>query len=684
MRNTRGITLIALVVTLIVLLILAGVSISMLTGDNGILKNAKKSVTETKLGEIEEAGGIIHNDLLIKKYQENLEREITIGDIANGLEKEGYEIKSVQLTQDAITGIEIEEATNGKIILAVDERKELTINPITSNGGYAYYVVVEGKNYEIKLENGSFKVNREPQNIEEQPTTNELEVTILKGETVSAEKHEEKEKTIVLQAGKTAGETIIKVTYGGKMLEITAIVKIIPPENAEEDIEGVTFITDYGKIDIIWLEGTSNIPSNTPNSPANYLSGMTPVGWDGTSETSPEAKNTNNSWYKYEPKQGTEENLASRWANAKTANGSYFVWIPRYAYRITYYDKDFNVDKTAQITGYYDGHGMWRESDGELKCKLDVKKDNSGNEIKDENGKTIDLIETVDYNGEKYIVHPAFTTSLDVGGWNENLPGFWIAKFEMSSLGNGTSDLRSVPGVTGCYGQLIGKYYTMAREATYGMTEGLNTDTDGNNSFMYSHMLKNSEWGATAYLAHSSYGRNAHEIEMNSFSYYNSFYNVTSTGGGRSATSYTKNQLQSTTGNVYGVYDMAGGWKENVAAWNTKITNTEWINNGGSFAKKNGTSTKYATSYVSTTLAGSGTLDVYKICKIGDGIKEVAGKGNYNLGWFSDNSGYVDVNNTYFARGGNCVSGMQGGVFNSTGVGGTYSEDSGFRTVLCP
>lgn len=37
-----GITLIALVVTIIVLLILAGVSISMLSGDNGILKNAKK------------------------------------------------------------------------------------------------------------------------------------------------------------------------------------------------------------------------------------------------------------------------------------------------------------------------------------------------------------------------------------------------------------------------------------------------------------------------------------------------------------------------------------------------------------------------------------------------------------------------------------------------------------------
>ena len=41
MKNTKGITLIALVITIIVLLILAGVSIAMLTGENGILTNAK-------------------------------------------------------------------------------------------------------------------------------------------------------------------------------------------------------------------------------------------------------------------------------------------------------------------------------------------------------------------------------------------------------------------------------------------------------------------------------------------------------------------------------------------------------------------------------------------------------------------------------------------------------------------
>ena len=43
MKNNKGITLIALVVTIIVLLILAAVSIAMLTGENGILTNATKS-----------------------------------------------------------------------------------------------------------------------------------------------------------------------------------------------------------------------------------------------------------------------------------------------------------------------------------------------------------------------------------------------------------------------------------------------------------------------------------------------------------------------------------------------------------------------------------------------------------------------------------------------------------------
>ena len=47
LRKNTGITLIALVITIIILLILAGVSIAMLTGNNGILTQAKNAKENT-------------------------------------------------------------------------------------------------------------------------------------------------------------------------------------------------------------------------------------------------------------------------------------------------------------------------------------------------------------------------------------------------------------------------------------------------------------------------------------------------------------------------------------------------------------------------------------------------------------------------------------------------------------
>ena len=54
MKGNKGITLIALVITIIVLLILAAVSIAMLTGDNSILGNASKSADYNKIGEVKD------------------------------------------------------------------------------------------------------------------------------------------------------------------------------------------------------------------------------------------------------------------------------------------------------------------------------------------------------------------------------------------------------------------------------------------------------------------------------------------------------------------------------------------------------------------------------------------------------------------------------------------------------
>lgn len=74
-QNQKGVTLIALVVTIIVLLILAGASIAMLSGDNGILTNAQKAQAGNKEGEIAEKMGIAYNtvktEAMIKLTGEN-------------------------------------------------------------------------------------------------------------------------------------------------------------------------------------------------------------------------------------------------------------------------------------------------------------------------------------------------------------------------------------------------------------------------------------------------------------------------------------------------------------------------------------------------------------------------------------------------------------------------------------
>ena len=64
LKNNKGITLIALVITIIVLLILAGDSIAMLTGDNGILTQAGNAKTDTAKAEAEEAVKLTLNEII--------------------------------------------------------------------------------------------------------------------------------------------------------------------------------------------------------------------------------------------------------------------------------------------------------------------------------------------------------------------------------------------------------------------------------------------------------------------------------------------------------------------------------------------------------------------------------------------------------------------------------------------
>lgn len=71
MKGNKGITLIALVITIIVLLILAGVSIAMLSGENGILNQASKSSVYNQIGAAKDACALIASEEL-SSYMESV------------------------------------------------------------------------------------------------------------------------------------------------------------------------------------------------------------------------------------------------------------------------------------------------------------------------------------------------------------------------------------------------------------------------------------------------------------------------------------------------------------------------------------------------------------------------------------------------------------------------------------
>ena len=118
-KKQTGITLIALVITIIVLLILAGVSIAMLTGNNGILTQANQAKENTKVAtakekvQIEAAGSLDNTGVFSKaKFKENLKEnlKLTDSDIVDNADGtmtvkiDGYDV-TVDGTTGKVTGI---------------------------------------------------------------------------------------------------------------------------------------------------------------------------------------------------------------------------------------------------------------------------------------------------------------------------------------------------------------------------------------------------------------------------------------------------------------------------------------------------------------------------------------------------------------------------------------------------
>ena len=167
-----------------------------------------------------------------------------------------------------------------------------------------------------------------------------------------------------------------------------------------QDAEGELAKGDYideivGEyVNSIVADGSWDGKINTPKLGA----GMKPIAWDESGN--PFTPKTNAKWYDYEN---------NKWANAVTEDGSYWVWIPRYEYKITAPEGEakagtidvrfIGTDTKSGSTGYTTTNGITTSSDN-------------------------------------YIIHPSFTNNVAVGGWDSELAGFWVAKYEMSMEGN--------------------------------------------------------------------------------------------------------------------------------------------------------------------------------------------------------------------------------------------------------
>ena len=409
------------------------------------------------------------------------------------------------------------------------------------------------------------------------------------------------------------------------------------------------------------------------NSPL-LADGMVAVYWNGTTEVTSANPNTDtnfdyDSWYNYEQQTAATTNGGtSKWANAKTADGSYWVWVPRYAYSIT--------------SGYH-GQGL---------TYVDNVTTEAGTiEIEFLQGKTnIGAIATRNYaeaaGARNWNVHPAFYYD-GTSTTGTQLAGIWVAKYEMSmetsgaatetsdeSIGNKSvvdnTNIKAVskPGVTAW--RYINRNNIFINALNYDTTSVSNANLD-------SHLMKNSEWGAVAYLAHSKYGRNATEITINANS---SFY----TAGGTVATAHT-NVLQSTTGNCYGIFDISGCSWEHTAAYMTGASATATPGSNG--ASLINAANKYKDVYD----APDSTSDYSErndVRVYGDGIWETSSacytneSGTNNAGWYADWSNFVESAYPFFYRGGFCSTSTSPGAFAFARSTGNSNESHSWRVVL--
>ena len=372
---------------------------------------------------------------------------------------------------------------------------------------------------------------------------------------------------------------------------------------------------------------------------------------------------------------------------------SYFVWIPKYRYQLWdlgEYDELTEIDesKVHEIPIIFGDYNTSDSVNGE--CTTPMESGATGNcEVGD------------------YMTHPAFLS----------IPskGFWVGKFETGYNGATTTEeaeqnivdsnkIIVKPNVYSWRGiQVANAFYT-----SYDYQRNLD-----------SHMMKNTEWGAVAYLQHSAYGSQTSVRINNNSSYLTGYQANNEPTCGYTGTSencnifcsdgscnsvYPNSNLASTTGNITGIFDMSGGAHEYVmsAMMNNEgkliSGNNVTYNSGFNGICMDGTSmdvgkefpnNKYYDVYLYSTKETN-----YLNRILGDATGELApfydntplGKNYFRISssWYDD-IGHTSLSTSSFiSRGAAFVDGKLAGIFGFFPWPGEVIDNVSFRLVLTP
>ena len=411
------------------------------------------------------------------------------------------------------------------------------------------------------------------------------------------------------------------------------------------------------RVEIVESLGSANRP--------RLSDGLTPVVWNESTNSFDTTDPTDPNWYDYSN---------SRWANARSNDGSYWVWIPRYTYRVV---SGFNTSTAGEVEVSF-SFGI----DDSLAGTLEINRD-EGSAAAD----------------GTFTTHPAFTFG------DKQITGFWVAKYDASALEGlanpiwaedvdpdtdcapdnvTTKTVQSIPNTNAWRCISPNNIFTvtknMQNDAIYGF-DSSKVDT---------HLLRNTQWGAIAFLSASEYGNNAQKVRINNSSHFitgcaatnppfaadpdyddfypgcqNEFY--TSTG-----------VLASTTRNVTGVYDMAGNAFNLVAAFvdnnHEVLLNHDVLTNAES---------KYVDVYpVADPDNSYPNYDLAAETFRGEAIFETSVEGYNFTSWHNERSYYPRTSFPLFLRGDGFERGNSTGIFTFNRSPGNPNINIGFRPAL--